>query len=131
MKRFLGFLLMFSLVACSQPATEKPPTAPQETIPPTGAQLFRNKGCRGCHGTYGAYCPSLINFAEKELIAGKVPNTIENLRKWLKDPSSIKAGTVMPNLGLSGEEIELLIEYIESLQLFTPSYLQEVTLCYE
>jgi cytochrome c oxidase subunit 2 len=115
MKRFFGFLLMFSLVACSQPATEKPPTPPPEIVPPTGAQLFQNKGCYGCHGTYGAYCPSLANFSEKPLIAGKVPNTIENLRKWLKNPSSIKAGTRMPNLGLSDEEIELLIEYIQSL----------------
>ena len=115
MKRFLGFFLAFSLVACSQPATEEPPTPAPVIVPPTGAELFRNKGCYGCHGTYGAYCPSLINFAEKELIAGKVPNTIENLRKWLKDPSNIKAGTKMPNLGLSDEEIELLIEYIQSL----------------
>jgi cytochrome c2 len=57
----------------------------------------------------------MINFTQKPLIAGKVPNTRENLRKWLKKPSSIKKGTRMPNLGLADEEIELLIEYIQTL----------------
>jgi len=60
-------------------------------------------------------CPSLVNFAQKPLIAGKVPNTRENLQKWLKKPSSIKKGTKMPNIGLTDEEIELLIEYIQTL----------------
>ena len=115
MRRFLGFLLMFSLVACSQPATEEPSTPPPEIVPLTGKQLFRTKGCYGCHGTNGASCPSLVNFSEKFLIARKVPNTIENLRKWLKNPSSVKYGTRMPNLGLSDQEIEALIVYIHSL----------------
>ncbi len=115
MRHLLGFLLALSLVACSQPATEEPPTPAPVIVPPTGEQLFRNKGCYGCHATYGASCPSLKDFAEKPLIARKVPNTLENLKKWLRNPASIKAGTRMPNLGLSDEEIDLLIEYIYSL----------------
>ena len=82
-------------------------------IPKTGASLFITKSCSGCHRKNSSnMCPSLVNFAQKPLIAGKVPNTRENLRKWLKKPSSIKKGTRMPNLGLIDEEIELLIEYI-------------------
>tara|TARA_R110002110_G_scaffold21107_2_gene84219 strand:+ start:225 stop:584 length:360 start_codon:yes stop_codon:yes gene_type:complete len=85
-------------------------------IPETGASLYVAKGCAACHRKNSSnICPSLVNFAEKSLIAGKVPNTPENLRKWLKNPSSIKKGSAMPNLGLSDEEIELLIEYIQTL----------------
>jgi len=85
-------------------------------IPKTGASLFITKSCWACHREYSSTtCPSLVNFSQKPLIAGKVPNTRENLRKWLKKPSSIKKGTRMPNLGLADEEIELLIEYIQTL----------------
>jgi cytochrome c2 len=85
-------------------------------IPKTGASLFVAKNCSACHRKNSSnICPSLVNFAQKPLIAGKVPNTRDNLRKWLKKPSSIKKGTRMPNLGLADEEIELLIEYIQTL----------------
>ena len=114
----LGGVLLLSLVGCSEPSktVKDPEEKPiEEIVPPTGAQLFRNKACYACHGTAGGTCPSLVNFVERELIANKVPNTTENLRKWLKDPSSIKYGTRMPNLNLSDWEIKLLIEYIYSL----------------
>jgi cytochrome c oxidase subunit 2 len=82
----------------------------------TGASLFVTKSCLACHRKNSSTsCPSLINFAEKPLIVGKVPNTPENLRKWLKNPTSIKKGSRMPNLGLADEEIELLVEYIQTL----------------
>ena len=85
-------------------------------IPQTGASLFVTKSCRACHREYSSTtCPSLVNFSQKPLIAGKVPNTRDNLRKWLKKPSSIKKGARMPNLGLTDEEIELLIGYIQTL----------------
>ena len=108
--KYSGILAAFLLLGCPSP-TEGPqaPEVPVEEELPTGVELFRGKGCHGCHR---ASCPNLMKFSQKPLIAGKVPNTSENLRKWLKKPSSIKKGTRMPNLGLIDEEIELLIEYI-------------------
>jgi len=97
-------------------AHKESPDDPGVNIPATGATLFISKACSGCHRENSSnICPSLTNFAQKPLIAGKIPNTRENLRKWLKKPSSIKKGTSMPNLGLADEEIELLIEYIYTL----------------
>ncbi|MCB8987483.1 MAG: hypothetical protein H6661_07005 [Ardenticatenaceae bacterium] len=34
------------------------------------------------------------------------------LRLWLHDPASVKPETVMPNLGLSSDEIETLIQFL-------------------
>jgi cytochrome c oxidase subunit 2 len=103
----------FLLLGCPSPAEESatPEVSVEEELP-TGVELFRGKGCHGCHRSS---CPNLMKFSQKPLIAGKVPNTSENLRKWLKDPFSVKKGARMPNLGLTDEEIELLIEYIQTL----------------
>jgi cytochrome c oxidase subunit 2 len=88
----------------------------KKQIIPTGASLYINKGCRSCHQPYSSSgCPNLANFSQKPLIIGKVANTRSNLRKWLKNPASIKFGTRMPNLRLTDEEIELLIDYIQTL----------------
>jgi len=81
-------------------------------MPRTGAELFVNKGCSSCHRTS---CPPLTGFSSRPQIARRVPNTKDNLRKWLKDPSSIKYGTAMPNLNLTDQEVEALIGYIETL----------------
>tara|TARA_Y100000310_G_scaffold61938_1_gene57183 strand:- start:304 stop:627 length:324 start_codon:yes stop_codon:yes gene_type:complete len=71
-------------------------------------------GCSGssCHRTS---CPPLTGFSSRPQIARRVPNTKDNLRKWLKDPSSIKYGTAMPNLNLTDQEVEALIGHIETL----------------
>jgi cytochrome c2 len=108
------FLLLLGLIVFI--AYIDPPKSPEVDIPKTGVSLFITKSCLACHRKNSSnMCPSLVNFAQKPLIAGKVPNTRENLQKWLKKPSSIKKGTKMPNLGLTDEEIELLIEYIQTL----------------
>jgi hypothetical protein len=38
----------------------------------------------------------------------------EYLRSWLSDPASVKQDTEMPDLNLSGAEIEELITFINS-----------------
>ena len=112
-------LLVFLLLAgCPDPQKIDEPATPEspvEVIPPTGEELFKDKACRNCHASYSQVCPSLIGFSERSLIAGKVPNTRENLRKWLKDPFSIKYGTRMPKIYLTDTEINLLIDYIYTL----------------
>ncbi len=40
----------------------------------------------------------------------------ENLRAWLQDPQAIKPGNLMPNLKLSGDQINALIEYLATLK---------------
>jgi cytochrome c oxidase subunit 2 len=42
--------------------------------------------------------------------------TDENLRRWLADPPAVKAGSKMPDLGLSGEQIDQLIAFLNTLR---------------
>ena len=80
-----------------------------------GRQLFIAKGCVTCHintkipqSTTGSITldvgTNLSNFTASP----------EALRLRLKDPSSVKSDTQMPNLNLSDEEIEALIVFINS-----------------
>jgi cytochrome c2 len=39
-----------------------------------------------------------------------------NLRRWLENPPAVKAGSKMPDLGLSAEEIERLIAFLNTLE---------------
>jgi len=110
---FVSFLLLAFIVYVAHHEADPRSDA---TLPQTGVQLFVNKGCYGCHKKYSSVgCPTLVGFSERSLIAGRVPNTPDNLRKWLKNPASIKRGSRMPNLGLTDQEVEVLIIYIQSL----------------
>jgi len=87
-----------------------------------GQELFASQACVGCHtinGTAaaGATGPNLTHLASRGFIAGGVlANTPENLHAWIKDPQSVKVGTIMPNLGLSDEQVNVLVAYLTTLK---------------
>ena len=79
----------------------------------SGEQLFVDKGCMACHVYNTAVCPSLEGLGSREtFLGGKEKVSATNLASWLRDPAAMKPGTVMPNLGLSEEEINELVEYL-------------------
>jgi cytochrome c2 len=73
--------------------------------------LFQAKGCTGCH-VHGA-----VNLGAGVAVG---PDLTELTfgpgypRAWLGDPASIRTQTLMPDLGLSGDEIEALIAFINN-----------------
>ena len=99
---------------------------PKETLPTSGVEygksLFISKACTGCHtvqgipeaqGKVGA---ELTHTASNPMIAGVLPNNEESLRKWLKDPTQVKPGTLMPNQYLTDSEIEALVTFLQTLK---------------
>jgi cytochrome c1 len=50
------------------------------------------------------------------MIAGELPNTPENLVRWLRNPPGVEPGTAMPNLGLSQTQAQDIAAYLDSLQ---------------
>jgi cytochrome c oxidase subunit 2 len=45
-----------------------------------------------------------------------LPNTRENLARWVKNPQMIKPGTQMPPSPLNTDQLNALITYLESLK---------------
>jgi cytochrome c oxidase subunit 2 len=44
-----------------------------------------------------------------------MPNTPENLRRWILNPDNIKPGSRMPAMNLSGQELDAVTAYMASL----------------
>jgi cytochrome c oxidase subunit II len=86
----------------------------------SGEEVFAR--CQACHTIAGTPSeqipgnkigPNLTNFGNRKyLAAGTRVNTPENLAAWLRDPGSIKPGSLMPSLGLTEEEIAHVSSYV-------------------
>jgi cytochrome c oxidase subunit II len=101
--------------AQQQPAVVDPSTA-------AGAALFISKACFACHaiqGTmaHGVVGPDLTHVMSRDTIgSGTVPNTPENLRKWIRNPGTFKPGSLMPAQDLTDSELEQLAGYLQTLR---------------
>lgn len=99
----------------------KPPDATDPLVA-QGAQAFVARACIGCHriaGTAaaGVVGPDLTYLARRHTIAaGMMPNTPENLARWLKNPPAVKPGSLMPNLNLDDTTVQALVAYLGSLK---------------
>lgn len=87
-----------------------------------GRELFLNTNCINCHrvrGTRarGTFAPDLTHLmSRKTLASGMVPNVRAELRKWVVDPQDIKPGCLMPAMGLSPGDVDLVTDYLLSLK---------------
>ena len=99
-----------------------------ESTPPVigdaahGKQLVPQYGCTACHdipgvtGPRGMVGPPLTHFAARQLIAGKLPNTPENLVKYLQNPQAADPQNAMPNLGLTADQSKDIAAFLYTLQ---------------
>ncbi len=100
-----------------------------------GLQVFLNKGCTQCHTVEfedneqgivsnilppGFNGPNLTHFASRDVFAGAyLPyeglSYRQALTEWLANPPKVKPGSFMPDLGLTQQEIDDLIAWMETL----------------
>lgn len=98
------------------------PPVPSDSVGREGARFFQEKTCANCHAIAGTPAqahigPDLSHIATREtILSGMLPNTRENLSKWLKDPQKVKEGAHMPDFMLSKQEINALVTYLEELK---------------
>jgi cytochrome c oxidase subunit 2 len=50
------------------------------------------------------------------LASGIAPNTVENLRAWIRDPQSFKPGSRMPSMKLTDHELDTVTAYLATLR---------------
>ena len=87
-----------------------------------GQKIFERTACINCHAVGGTaangrFGPDLTHLVSRDTIAsGAAPNTPENLRRWIQDPSVIKPGSKMPAMGLSDPELNAVTAYLETLR---------------
>lgn len=90
--------------------------------PHRGAQLIKQYGCGACHvipgirDAQGMVGPPLMFFSRRTYIAGELPNTPDNLVRWIKSPPSVEPGTAMPVLGLDDQQARDVAAYLYTLR---------------
>jgi cytochrome c oxidase subunit II len=87
-----------------------------------GRRVFETTACINCHAVGGTaangrFGPDLTHLMSRETIAsGAAENTRENLRLWIKKPDAIKPSSLMPAMQLNDEDLDALVNYLETLQ---------------
>ena len=87
-----------------------------------GRATMRAYGCTACHavpsmvGDNPSVGPSLEGFGGRAYIAGVLPNTPENLLRWIQDPPGVDSLTAMPNVGVTSADAVDIAEYLYTLR---------------
>ena len=104
-------------------AKQKEPAAtpPDGSPATTGLRIYLMGTCVGCHTVRGVsgggIGPDLTHFGSRKTIAGGIlPNTAENLARWVRHAPDVKPGSVMPEQKLSDAEVASLVAYLLSLR---------------
>jgi cytochrome c oxidase subunit 2 len=96
-----------------------PPATPEQQ---RGKDVVERGPCAMCHtiaGTLagGRTAPDLTHIASRSTLgAGTLPNTRGHLAGWIADPQGIKPGNRMPPPGLTSDELQAVLAYLESLK---------------
>jgi cytochrome c oxidase subunit II len=105
------------LAVQASPAVESADTDAQQ-----GRMRFKQLTCANCHNITGVnqqeqYAPDLTHLASRKMLAaGRLENTPQNLRDWLRQPEVIKPACLMPNLNLSADDLNSLTAYLGTLK---------------
>jgi cytochrome c oxidase subunit 2 len=87
-----------------------------------GRKIFEQTACINCHAVSGTvangrFGPDLTHLMSRETLgAGVVPNTPENLRRWIRRPDDFKPGSLMPPMGLTEQQLDAVTTYLASLR---------------
>lgn len=100
----------------------------QPSVPPTtdmqkrGQEVFLTTACAQCHTIQGTPAaatvgPNLTHIASRPYIAaGSFENNKGHLGGWILDPQSVKPGAKMPMNSYTSEDLQALLEYLNSLK---------------
>lgn len=90
--------------------------------PARGRELIASYGCGTCHtvpgveqatGTVG---PPLAGVAGRSYLAGRLPNTPENMTLWVRHPQEVEPGSAMPDVGVTEEDARHIAAYLYTLR---------------
>ncbi len=87
-----------------------------------GRDAIEHYSCGACHvidgvaNAHGRVGPMLNRFREQTMIAGHLPNTLDNLARWIRDPQAVDSGNAMPNLGIDEPTARDIAAYLYTVR---------------
>lgn len=88
----------------------------------TGQKRFQISGCWACHAVKGTRFngkvgPDLTHLmSRRQLGSGVLDNTPANLKDWIVNPQQSKPGCLMPASKMTGQNLDDLVAYLETLK---------------
>jgi mono/diheme cytochrome c family protein len=85
-----------------------------------GKRILAQYACQSCHripGVTGSEVDvgrPLDDLAKRRIIAGSLPNSQENLMRWIRNPQAIDPDAAMPNMGVSERDALDISAYLLS-----------------
>jgi cytochrome c oxidase subunit 2 len=102
---------------------EKPARKPTGALATRGEKIFTGAGgCESCHtidGTSasGVVGPNLTHLQTRTTLGAlTIPNRKGYLGGWIMDSQHVKPGNDMPNINLTGSQLQALLAYLEELK---------------
>ena len=106
-------------------ATIDTPPAPHPLEPPSverGRLAMRQYICVTCHvipgvvGPNAPVGPTLDGIASRGMLAGLLPNTPENIQRWLREPQRVNPDSAMPDLRVTERDARDMAAYLATLK---------------
>jgi len=90
--------------------------------PERGRQAMQQYACRSCHVIPGIVGkpkvhvgPPLGQAGDRRYVAGVLPNTPENMVRWIMEPQAVNPRTAMPDLGVTRQDARDMAAYLYDL----------------
>lgn len=116
------FAICLALTACEGKKDGDPNSIMAAGNAQQGKHLIDQYGCGACHiipgirRARGLVGPPLDFWGDRTIIAGELPNTPDNLVRWIENPKAIEPKNAMPDLGLSKEQATDIAAYLYTLR---------------
>ena len=87
-----------------------------------GKLAIEKYGCPSCHSIPGIRTarskvgPPLDGIAARSYVAGVIPNSPDNLMRWIENPRAVDDKTVMPNMGVTDKDARDIATYLYTLR---------------
>jgi cytochrome c2 len=91
-----------------------------------GKLAMRRYGCGTCHtipgvrGANGQVGPPLEGIATRAYVAGVLPNTPDQMIRWIQHPQAVDSRKAMPEMGVSDSDARDIAAYLYTLGERTP-----------
>lgn len=121
-KPFLIALAVAFVFGCSGDSRVQPGHSVPGGNPDRGRALIGLYGCGSCHdipgvkGAHGTVGPPLEHFDQRGFVAGMVPNELEGLVEFIREPQKVAPGGAMPDMEVSERDAHDIAAYLYSLR---------------
>ncbi len=119
-KLLLAAGAMLAICVACDVRTSPPPVAVAGGDAQRGKAAIAHFGCGSCHtiegisGAVGLVGPPLTGIGARQFVGGVLPNTPQNMIRWISDPHAVDDKTAMPSLGVPGKDAADIASYLYS-----------------